>query len=109
MKDYNTELKEEEKVVLIASDNSRYEIPLEAAKLSPTLKVMVESPFKEGQEKVIELHDIDPAVVKKLIEYLEYNLKYKNVEGLIGLDIPEFDVPSEMSLELLLAADYLGI
>jgi transcription elongation factor B subunit 1 len=35
-------------------------------------------------------------------DYLYFNLKYKDVT-----DVPEFDIPPEMALELLVAADYL--
>lgn len=41
-------------------------------------------------------------VLEQVCEYLCYNLKYKD-----QTDVADFDISPEMSLELLMAADYL--
>lgn len=41
-------------------------------------------------------------LLEKVCEYLHYNYRYKN-----QLDIPKFDIPPEMVLELLVTAEYL--
>ena len=41
-------------------------------------------------------------VLEKVCEYLHYNEKYKN-----SREIPDMDIPPELCLELLMAADYL--
>ena len=41
-------------------------------------------------------------VLEKVCEYLYYNDKHKNSK-----DVPDMDIPPELCLELLMAADYL--
>lgn len=41
-------------------------------------------------------------VLEKVCEYFYYYEKYKNTK-----DVPDMDIPTELSLELLIAADYL--
>ena len=41
-------------------------------------------------------------VLEKVCEYFYYNEKYKDAK-----DVPDMDIPTELSLELLIAADYL--
>ncbi|CAG62295.1 uncharacterized protein GVI51_L12661 [Nakaseomyces glabratus] len=94
-------------VVLVSKDGGEFSIGREAALVSPTLKSMLEGPFKE-KDGHIDLPEMSSDVVQKVIEYLEYKLKYQDADPQKE-DVPEFDVPTEMSLELLLAADYLGI
>jgi transcription elongation factor B subunit 1 len=42
-------------------------------------------------------------VLEKVCEYLYYNEKHKDAR-----DVPDMDIPPELCLELLMAADYLG-
>lgn len=94
-------------VTLIASDRSEVQLSREAASVSSTLKSMLEGPFKESDGR-IELLTFDSRVLQKVAEYLEYNWQYRDADNDIE-DVPEFEIPTEMALELLLAADYLGI
>ena len=41
-------------------------------------------------------------VLEKVCEYLYYNLKHKDAK-----DVPDMEIPPELCLELLMAADYL--
>ena len=41
-------------------------------------------------------------VLEKVCEYFYYNEKNKDAK-----DVPDMDIPTELSLELLIAADYL--
>ena len=41
-------------------------------------------------------------VLEKVCEYFYYNEKHKDAK-----DVPDMDIPTELSLELLIAADYL--
>lgn len=41
-------------------------------------------------------------VLEKVCEYFYYNEKHKDAK-----DVPEMDLPTELCLELLMAADYL--
>ena len=47
-------------------------------------------------------HPCSGLVLEKVCEYFYYNEKYKDAK-----DVPDMDIPTELSLELLIAADYL--
>ncbi|EJS41383.1 elc1p [Saccharomyces arboricola H-6] len=100
----------QDQITLVSKENKEYEISRAAAMVSPTLKAMIEGAFKESKGR-IELDQFDSPILEKVIGYLNYNFKYSSVdEDDIGdEEIPEFEIPTEMSLELLLAADYLSI
>lgn len=48
------------------------------------------------------LENMSGLVLEKVCEYLCYNLKNKN-----QTNVPDMDIPPELCLELLMAADYL--
>ena len=100
------ELESTDDVVYLVSKKNQYKIPRKAALVSPALKVMLEGPFKEHEDRMIELKDMEDDVVAKISEYLTYRWLYDGVED---FEIPEFEIPTELSLELLIAADYLNI
>ena len=58
--------------------------------------------FSEAVTGVCHLEEIDGKVLEKVVEYLYYNEKYKDSH-----DVPDIDIPSELCLELLMAAEYL--
>ena len=58
--------------------------------------------FSEAQTGVCHLENISGIVLEKVVEYFYYNEKYRNSEG-----VPDMDIPSELCLELLMAADFL--
>lgn len=91
-------------VTLISNDGFNYQISREAAMVSGTLRGMLNTSFQESSTNTIKLHELDSQLLEKVIEYLYYNLKYKDV-----VDVPEFDIPTEMALELLVAADFLDV
>lgn len=91
-------------VKLISNDGFTFTISKQAASVSGTLKNMLSDTFEEGMTNTIKLHDIDGSVLEKVVEYLYYNQKYKDC-----VDVPEFSVPTEMALELLVAADFLHV
>ena len=91
-------------IKLVSSDNFHFYITKEAAEVSMTLKNIINSNFKESKENTITLGHINATLLAKVVEYLYYNLKYRD-----AVDVPEFDIPTEMSLELLVASDYLAV
>jgi transcription elongation factor B subunit 1 len=91
-------------ITLVSGDGFRFCISKEAASISGTLKNMLSETFEEGTTRTVQLPDIDGAVMEKVVEYLYYNAKYRD-----SVDVPEFSVPTEMALELLVAADFLHV
>ncbi|KAK9450484.1 BTB/POZ protein [Limtongia smithiae] len=98
---------EKKYVNLVSSDGYTYPILRSAALISGTLRGMLSnsSNFVEARENRVELKQISAVNLEKVCEYLYYNLKHQNNPG----NIPDFDMPPEMALELLVAADYLDV
>lgn len=70
---------------------------------SATIKSMLESQFTESRGE-IQFPEISSAVLEKVVQYLVY--KHQSSKSNIKKMAP-FDVPAEIALELLRAADYL--
>ncbi|KAK9480793.1 BTB/POZ protein [Lipomyces japonicus] len=99
---------DKEYVLLVSSDGFEYSILRSAALVSGTLRGMLgQSPsvFAEARENRVVLPNISGILLEKVCEYLYYNLKNASNPGVI----PEFDVPPELALELLVASDYLDV
>lgn len=111
-------------VYLIGSDSDQnIEVPYRLVTLSPVLVKFIEN-LENKNDKTLEGNDVyevkldnlSHKILKYVKKYLEY--KYENetlmknskgVSNVADLDIPEFEYPQELSLELLMAADYLNI
>ncbi|CAB52743.1 elongin C Elc1 [Schizosaccharomyces pombe] len=94
---------EKEYVRLISGDGFVFILEKEIACLSGTIRAILnEGIFSEAQKNECTFPDIRATLLEKVCEYLHYNYRYKN-----QLDIPKFDIPPEMVLELLVTAEYL--
>ena len=58
--------------------------------------------FSEAQSGVCHLENISGIVLEKVVEYFYYSEKHRESTG-----VADMDIPSELCLELLMAADYL--
>ncbi|KAL6941585.1 hypothetical protein ACO0RG_002720 [Hanseniaspora osmophila] len=100
-------------VVLVSRNGEEFPISTELAKISPIIKADIEmSTSKPNKPVVIELKEIESNVLSKVIEYLKYKYEYTKNDDEYNEDaddIPAFDIPVDMSLDLLIAADYLNI
>lgn len=56
----------------------------------------------ESTSNVVKLPNISGILLEKVCEYLYFNLKYKNKTG-----VPQFEIPPELALEMLVVADFL--
>jgi len=93
-----------EYITLVSSDGFEFIISKDAAMVSGTIKNMLSSTFRETEERKIKLQEMDGRLLNKVVEYLHYNIKYKD-----SVDVPEFNIPTEMALELLVASDFLDV
>lgn len=93
-----------EYITLVSSDGFEFIIAKDAAMVSGTLKNMLSSTFRETEERKIKLQEMDGRLLGKVVEYLHYNIKYRD-----AVDVPEFNIPTEMALELLVASDFLDV
>lgn len=92
-------------VTLVSADGVEFVLSRKCAMHSGTLSNMLSIPdrFTESVSKRVELKNLQSKILAKVCEYLKYKEKYGNESG----DIPEFKVEPELSLEVLMAADYL--
>ena len=58
--------------------------------------------FSEAISGRCHLENINGVVLQKVVEYFYYNEKNQDSIG-----VPNMEIPSELCLELLMAADYL--
>ncbi|KAA8650932.1 elongin C [Aspergillus tanneri] len=93
-----------EYVTLVSGDGFEFVIPRGTACVSGTIRRMLEpsSKFSEALTGRCVLENISGIVLEKVCEYFFYNLKNKDQSN-----VPDMDIPPELCLELLMAADYL--
>jgi len=91
-------------VVLVSSDGFQFRILRSCANRSGTIRRMLDaqSGFREAVTGVCHFDEISGAVLEKVCEYLYFYERYAGMTN-----VPDMDIPPEMSLELALAADYL--
>lgn len=91
-------------VTLVSSDSFKFVISKDVASISSVLRNS--QGFEEGTTGKINL-DMDGDILECIVEYLYYHYKYKD-QAESG-DVPEFNIPTHLALELLVKADYLDI
>ncbi|KAJ5195837.1 hypothetical protein N7449_006316 [Penicillium cf. viridicatum] len=91
-------------VTIVSDDGFEFIIPRSTAYVSETLRIPLSSTnFPEGREGRFVLKDFSGVIVEKICEYLCYNEKHKD-----QVNVPDMDIPPELCLELLMAADFLN-
>ncbi|KAH6676114.1 BTB/POZ protein [Plectosphaerella plurivora] len=93
-------------VTLVSGDGFEFVVLREAVLISPAIKGMLDprSQFKEAIEGRCVFSEISGVVLEKVCEYCHYWYRYRDRE-----DVPDMEIPVELCLELLVAADYLGL
>ncbi|MCJ1391782.1 hypothetical protein MMC18_004647 [Xylographa bjoerkii] len=94
-----------EYVTLVSNDGFEFVVRRESAYVAGTIKRMLDpaSAFAEAVSGRCVFENINGVVLEKVCEYLYYNEKHRNAK-----DVPDMDIPPELCLELLMAADYLN-
>ncbi|WPH04627.1 Hypothetical protein R9X50_00752000 [Acrodontium crateriforme] len=92
-------------VTLVSSDEFSFVVQRTAACLSPAIKRMLDptNGFLEAKMNTCRFDNITGVVLEQVCEYFYYNQKHQNSK-----DVPDMDFPTELCLEILIAADYLG-
>ncbi|RYO91386.1 hypothetical protein DL766_002170 [Monosporascus sp. MC13-8B] len=93
-------------ITLVSSDGFEFVVLRQAAFISPAIKKMLDpkSQFSEARTGRCHFEEINGMVLEKVAEYFHYWYKNRDRE-----DVPDLDIPVELCLELLVAADYLGL
>lgn len=92
-----------EYITLIASDGSKCIIPLSAGCLSATISASLDNEFLASSRDEVQLPSISGVVLEKTAEYAVC----ANEGTVEALD--RFSLPTELALEVLVAADYLQL
>ncbi|KAL4147946.1 hypothetical protein QTP88_002260 [Uroleucon formosanum] len=92
-------------VKLISSDGHEFIVKREHALMSGTIKAMLSGPgqFSENETNEIHFREIPSHVLQKVCMYFTYKARYTNS----STEIPEFPIPPQIALELLMAANFL--
>lgn len=91
-------------VTLVSADNHKFIVLKEVALISSVLRST--QGFEEGKTGKINL-DMEGDILECIVEYLYYHYKYRD-QAESG-NIPEFNIPTHLALELLVKADFLDI
>lgn len=89
-------------VKLISAEGHEFFIDRRCAIVSGTIKQMLSGQFAESRGEV-KFPEIPAVILEKVIQYLYYKVRYTNSV----MRVPEFEIEPELSLELLMAANYL--
>ncbi|KAL3312408.1 Transcription elongation factor B (SIII), polypeptide 1 (15kDa, elongin C) [Cichlidogyrus casuarinus] len=92
-------------VKLVAQDGHEFYIKRDYALISQTIKAMLSGPgeFRENETNIVRLKEISSHILVKICNYFAYKVKYTNSSQ----EIPDFPIPNEICLELLMAANFL--
>ena len=92
-------------VKLIAADGHEFFVKREDALTSGTIKAMLSGPgqFSENETNEVRFREIPSYVLQKVCMYFTYKVRNTNSTT----EIPEFPIPPEIALELLMAANFL--
>jgi len=108
----------DEKLKLISQEEEAFPVPRKVALMSELVKTMVEG---DKEEKEIPLPNVKSAVLKKVVDYMNYHtdnpakeiekpLKSANMHEVVTKwDADYVDVDQELLFELILAANYMDI
>lgn len=96
-----------EYIKLQSSDGHVFIVDQEAACASATIAALFSVEIREmtlASDNPIHFKEVGTAILEKVCQYFYYKKKYSQV---VTEKIPEFELPSEHALELLMAANFL--
>ncbi|KAE9964640.1 hypothetical protein BLS_007759 [Venturia inaequalis] len=95
-----------EYVTLVSSDGFEFIVKRSCAVLAGAIKNMLDpnSNFGEAVSGICNFETINGVILEKVCEYLYYNETHRDQK-----DVPDMEIPPELCLELLMAADFLNV
>ncbi|CAI0393028.1 unnamed protein product [Linum tenue] len=96
-------MRKEDTVKLISAEGFEFVISKEAAMVSQTIRNMLTSPgsFAEAQHGEVTFPEISTTILEKICQYFHWSLQYASGKE------TEFPIEPELTLELMMAANYL--
>ena len=93
-------------ITLIAADGTRLPVSRRTASVSGLLRTLLaQTASAEAARGEVSLPEISREALERCIAYMEYKRAHAGARG----TIPNFDIPPEVALELLVAANYLDL
>nr|AVY91791.1 RNA polymerase II [Saccharum hybrid cultivar SP80-3280] len=91
-------------VKLISAEGFEFVVDKKAAMVSNTLRNMLTSPggFSETRQGEVRFPEIPTHILEKICQYFYWSLHYSS-----GKETAEFPIEPEITLELMMAANYL--
>jgi transcription elongation factor B subunit 1 len=89
-------------VKLISADGHEFYVHKKCAMVSGTIAAMLSGQFAESRGEV-RFPEIPGVILEKVIQYMYYKTRYTNSTQ----RVPNFQIEPEISLELLMASNYL--
>ncbi|TYH36821.1 hypothetical protein ES332_D13G292000v1 [Gossypium tomentosum] len=101
-------MKKEDTVKLISAEGMEFVIDKEAAMVSQTIRNMLTSPggFAEAEHGEVTFPEISAVILEKICQYFYWSLQYSSY-NFVGGKETEFHIEPELTLELMMAANYL--
>ncbi|KAI4369504.1 hypothetical protein MLD38_017939 [Melastoma candidum] len=96
-------MRKEDTVKLISSEGFEFVVDKKAAMVSQTIRNMLTSPgsFAEAQLGEVTFPEISTTILEKICQYFYWSLQYASGKE------TEFPIEPELTLELMMAANYL--
>jgi transcription elongation factor B subunit 1 len=89
-------------IKLISAEGHEFYVHKKCAMVSGTIKAMLAGQFAESRGEV-HFPEIPGIILERVVQYLYYKVRFSNSSQ----RVPNFNIEPEMSLELLMAANYL--
>ncbi|KAF3668447.1 Transcription elongation factor B polypeptide 1 [Capsicum annuum] len=99
----SAKMKKEDTVKLISAEGFEFIIDKKAAMVSQTIRNMLTSPgsFAETEHGEVTFPEISTTILEKICQYFYWSLQYASGKE------TEFHIEPEITLELMMAANYL--
>ncbi|XP_042067610.1 elongin-C-like [Salvia splendens] len=94
-------MKKEDMVMLISAEGFEFVIDKKAAMVSQTIRSMLTGGFFETEHRKANFPEISTIILEKICQYFHWYLRYASGKK------TEFHIEPELTLELMMAANYL--
>lgn len=94
-----------EMITLVSSDGFEYLVDKRCLKYSKTIKTLLSGMYKENEEKRIHFDEIKSNILEKVIQYCYFKQRF----DFDPANRKEFKIEPEISIQLMLAAQYLEL
>ncbi|XP_041995308.1 elongin-C-like isoform X1 [Salvia splendens] len=95
-------MKKEDTVMLISAEGFEFVIDRKAAMVSQTIRNMLTGGFLETEHGKVNFPEISTTILEKICQYFHWSLQYASGKE------TEFHIEPELTLELMMAANYLN-